>query len=112
MVPYAPYTHLILAAAWLVVTFFQENKWRKTNHWIIFGFFGVASSLYLMLGGSVDTLAGVYNLSFLSVMVRTHRQQRTRPIHTDLSWRQCGIRTDLVLAIQCVCTDLRRVSFR
>lgn len=44
------------------------NSCRGTNHWIILGFFGVASSLYLLLNGNVETLSGVYNLSFLSVM--------------------------------------------
>ncbi len=46
----------------------QRNSFRDTNHYIIFGFFGVASSLFLMLQGDVSTLAGVYNIAFLSVM--------------------------------------------
>ena len=47
----------------------HTNSWRGTNHWIIIGFCGVASSLYLMLSGDVETLSGVYNLAFLSVML-------------------------------------------
>lgn len=48
----------------------HENSCRKTNHWIVIGFFLVASSLFLLLQGNVETLSGVYNLAFLAVMVR------------------------------------------
>ena len=37
----------------------RRNAMRDTNHYIIFGFFGVASSLFLLLRGDVSTLAGV-----------------------------------------------------
>lgn len=46
----------------------RENTWRKTNHWIIFGFFGLATSILLITRGDLGTLAGVYTLAFLSVM--------------------------------------------
>lgn len=46
----------------------QENRWRKTNHWIIFGFFGLATSILFITRGDLGTLAGVYALAFLSVM--------------------------------------------
>ncbi len=46
----------------------QLNALRSTPHWIILGFFGVASSLLLLLNGDVDMLSSVYNLAFLSVM--------------------------------------------
>jgi amino acid transporter len=45
-----------------------ENKLRHTNHWIIFGFFAVASSLFLIVGTDTDTLGGVYTTAFLCVM--------------------------------------------
>ena len=45
-----------------------KNSWRGTNHWIILGFFGVASSLVIALDGDVDMLGSVYNIAFLSVM--------------------------------------------
>jgi amino acid transporter len=45
-----------------------ENRWRGTNHWIIFGFFAVCCSILALSGGDVGTLAGVYTLSFLAVM--------------------------------------------
>jgi amino acid transporter len=45
-----------------------ENEWRHTNHWIILGFFGVCSSMYLMLNGDVVSLSNVYSVSFMSVM--------------------------------------------
>lgn len=46
----------------------RENRLRGTNHWIIFGFFGVACSIMAATGGDVETLAGVYTISFLCVM--------------------------------------------
>lgn len=45
-----------------------ENRWRKTNHWIILGFLFICSSIYLLLSNSIDDLASVYAVSFLSVM--------------------------------------------
>jgi len=45
-----------------------ENSLRHTNHYIIIGFFVITSSLYLIVGGNVDTLAGVYTIAFLGVM--------------------------------------------
>ncbi len=61
--------------------FLRENKLRGTNHWIILAFFVVSCSILAatsewsdFLAGEgaialrVDTLAGVYTISFLSVM--------------------------------------------
>ena len=45
------------------------NKWRGTYHVIAFSFFGLCSSLFLILNGNIVELAGVYNLAFLAVMV-------------------------------------------
>ena len=45
-----------------------ENEWRRTNHWIILGFFGLCTSLYLILRGNVNSLSNVYTISFLCVM--------------------------------------------
>lgn len=44
------------------------NKWRGTNHVIIFGYFALSSSLLLVLHGDVTALSGVYTFSFLGVM--------------------------------------------
>jgi amino acid transporter len=46
----------------------HENRWRRTNHWIILSFFVMCSSILLITQGDVGRLAGVYTLSFLSVM--------------------------------------------
>lgn len=46
----------------------HENRWRRTNHWIILSFFVLCSSILLITQGDVGRLAGVYTLSFLSVM--------------------------------------------
>jgi amino acid transporter len=48
--------------------FLAENRWRKTNHWIILGFFALCTSILFVTRGDIETLAGVYTLSFLSVM--------------------------------------------
>ena len=60
----------------------NENSCRKTNHWIIIGFFLVASSLFLILNGNVETLSGVYNLAFLCVMVSC----LSRPLSFARAW--------------------------
>lgn len=46
----------------------EENRARKTNHYIILGFFAVCCSILVATAGQVDVLAGVYTISFLSVM--------------------------------------------
>ncbi|MCA9520558.1 MAG: APC family permease, partial [Myxococcales bacterium] len=46
----------------------KTNKWRNTNHWIIIGFLAVCISIILITEGEIIVLAGVYTLSFLSVM--------------------------------------------
>lgn len=46
----------------------KENRWRKTNHWIIIGFFLLCWSILAVTGGKIEVLAGVYTLSFLCVM--------------------------------------------
>lgn len=48
--------------------FLQTNKWRGTNHWILAGFFFVCVTILMITSGEIKTLAGVYTLSFLSVM--------------------------------------------
>lgn len=45
-----------------------ENRMRKTNHWIILAFLALSVSIYVITGGHVAVLAGVYTLSFLAVM--------------------------------------------
>jgi len=45
-----------------------KNRWRGTNHFIIGSFFLVAVSIMAVTAGNVSTLAGVYTISFLSVM--------------------------------------------
>ena len=49
-------------------TLLAENPWRKTNHWIILAFFALCTSILFVTHGDIKTLAGVYTLSFLSVM--------------------------------------------
>ncbi len=46
----------------------HENRWRKTNHWILLGFFGLCTSILVITAGRIEALAGVYTLAFLSVM--------------------------------------------
>jgi len=45
-----------------------QNALRRTNHWIILLFFAACCSILVVTGGDVSLLAGVYTLSFLSVM--------------------------------------------
>lgn len=46
----------------------RENKLRKTNHFIILGFFALCCSILAITAGKIEVLAGVYTLSFLGVM--------------------------------------------
>lgn len=46
----------------------NTNRWRKTNHYIIIGFFLLTSLLHFIVRGNLESLAGVYSMSFLSVM--------------------------------------------
>jgi amino acid transporter len=55
----------------------RENKWRHTNHWIILGFLALCCSIVIMTSRPekpgmappiLETLAGVYTISFLGVM--------------------------------------------
>ncbi|OQA16447.1 MAG: hypothetical protein BWY64_02559 [bacterium ADurb.Bin363] len=48
--------------------FLLKETRRGTNHIIILGFFLLCSSILIITGGKVVTLAGVYTISFLSVM--------------------------------------------
>jgi amino acid transporter len=45
-----------------------ENAWFHTNHWIIGSFFLLCCSILTVSAGRIEMLAGVYTLSFLSVM--------------------------------------------
>lgn len=44
------------------------NECRQTNHFIIIGYFLVASSLVVILHGDTETLSGVYTYAFLGLM--------------------------------------------
>lgn len=45
-----------------------ENSWFHTNHWIVGSFFVLCCSILIVSAGRIEMLAGVYTLSFLSVM--------------------------------------------
>ena len=47
----------------------QTNPTFRTNHWIIMFFFLFCATLYLITGGDVTILSGVFSLSFLMVML-------------------------------------------
>ena len=46
----------------------QINRWRGTAHWTIGAFFVLCCSILIVTHGRIEMLAGVYTLSFLSVM--------------------------------------------
>ncbi len=46
----------------------RTNAWRGTNHWIISSFLLVCVAILVSTEGQVSLLAGVYTISFLSVM--------------------------------------------
>ncbi|RYZ77700.1 MAG: APC family permease [Proteobacteria bacterium] len=47
----------------------RENALRKTNHWIILAFFAVCVSVLYFTNGKIESLASVYTISFLFVML-------------------------------------------
>ncbi|RYZ77769.1 MAG: APC family permease [Proteobacteria bacterium] len=47
----------------------RENNWRKTNHWIVIAFFAVCVSVLYITNGKIESLASVYTISFLFVML-------------------------------------------
>ncbi|KAL9652081.1 hypothetical protein ABK040_015883 [Willaertia magna] len=49
--------------------FLKVNALRKTNHFIIITFFILCVSMVSILNGNIDSLAGVYTIAFLSVMM-------------------------------------------
>ena len=82
----------------------KENKARKTNHWIILGFFATCVSIVLITEGDIDILAGVYTISFLGVMalfavgnmlLKVKRKRLPRAVRS--SW--IGVATALVLVL-------------
>ncbi len=82
----------------------RQNQWRKTNHWIILGFFAVCCSILVTTAGDVSTLAGVYTLSFLSVMAlfaignMLLKAKRGRlPRETRASWLTVAVALGAVL---------------
>jgi len=46
----------------------RQNS-RGTNHWIVLSFLALCTSVLVFTGGRLESLASVYTLSFLSVMV-------------------------------------------
>ncbi len=46
----------------------KENRLRGTSHRIILAFFALCVSINVITGGHIETLAGVYTISFLGVM--------------------------------------------
>jgi len=82
----------------------QENRWRRTNHWILLGFFLVCVSILLVTHGHIETLAGVYTLAFLSVMAlfaignMLLKSKRARlPRDTRASWATVIVALSAVL---------------
>ena len=57
----------VCVCVWQVLL--AENSFRRTNHLIPICFFLLCSSLFTILDGRIRSLANVYTLSFLCVMI-------------------------------------------
>ena len=85
----------------------RTNRWRGTNHTIIFGFLAVCASLYLVLNGDVSSLARVYSVSFLCVMslfaianMLLKHKRSYLPRQVKASWPTClGALTLAIVAL-------------
>jgi amino acid transporter len=82
----------------------KENRLRRTNHWIILGFFILCGSILIVTGGKIETLAGVYTLAFLAVMAlfaignMLLKVKRSRlPRDTRASWPKVSLALVAVL---------------
>lgn len=80
----------------------SQNPWRKTNHWIIIGFFLIATSLCFL---KVDILTGVYTCAFLSVMalfaignILMKYKRKKLPRLAEASWIEVFLGLILVVA--------------
>ncbi|EQC31297.1 hypothetical protein SDRG_10900 [Saprolegnia diclina VS20] len=81
-----------------------ENAWRGTNHYIIFSYFAVASSLVLVLHGDIVMLSSVFSYAFLGLLVlfsagailfkvkRSHM-----PRETNAAWWKCIVAFSMVV---------------
>jgi amino acid transporter len=85
----------------------KQNRWRRTNHWIILGFLALCCSIFFITEGDVGVLAGVYTLSFLMVMalfavgnMLLKVVRRSLPRKTRASWPV------VVIALSAVCVGL------
>jgi hypothetical protein len=85
----------------------KQNRWRRTNHWIILGFLALCCSIFFITEGDVGVLAGVYTLSFLMVMalfavgnMLLKVVRRSLPRKTRASWPV------VVIALLAVCVGL------
>jgi hypothetical protein len=72
--------------------FLKENK-RKSNYTILITFFGLCISVLLITRGELGPLAGVYTISFLSVMaffalgnflLKSKRRKLPRPVYAGV----------------------------
>lgn len=81
--------------------FFSEtNSWRNTPHYTILVFFGVCSSMCVMLNGDITLLAAIYSISFLLVMglfafcglwLKINRPTLPREINAHPAFFVCGL---------------------
>eukprot|EP00434_Breviolum_minutum_P036356 symbB.v1.2.032211.t1/scaffold3835.1/size49521/2 len=81
--------------------FFSEtNAWRNTPHYTILVFFGVCSSMCVMLNGDITLLAAIYSISFLLVMglfafcglwLKINRPTLPREINAHPAFFVCGL---------------------
>ena len=91
--------------------FLMQNPITKTNHFIILTFFATTSSLYLIVEGDINTLAGVYAIAFLCVMAlfalanmllkykRSHLQREVRSSWPGVMLAFAGVVVGLFLNI-------------
>eukprot|EP00929_Paragymnodinium_shiwhaense_P074558 TRINITY_DN38166_c0_g1_i1.p1 TRINITY_DN38166_c0_g1~~TRINITY_DN38166_c0_g1_i1.p1 ORF type:complete len:759 (-),score=86.16 TRINITY_DN38166_c0_g1_i1:155-2431(-) len=71
--------------------FAATNSWRGTLHWTILVFFGVCSSMCIVLKGDITMLGAIYSIAFLLVMglfafcglwMKVKRPTLPRPVNT------------------------------
>ncbi|KAH9114220.1 hypothetical protein AeMF1_011654 [Aphanomyces euteiches] len=80
-----------------------ENSWRHTNHFIIFLYFFIASSLVVVLNGDIAMLSSVFSYAFLGLLllfsggaILFKLKRSHMPRATSAAWWKCLVACGMV----------------
>jgi amino acid transporter len=95
----------------------KENRWRQTSHRIILAFFLLRASILWITRGQIETLAGVYTISFLGVMawfaigsILLKIKRPKLPRHFRAGWPTCATTSRASGSVSSTPTNARAIS--